>query len=278
LKRIELTDDYDIMISSSDPKSSHFFAQKIYEQNRSRIGRWIQYWGDPFALDINQSGGSAFRVKCAEKKLLRYADKVIYVSPFTLNKQRELYPMYADKMHYLPIPVRAKQISDNQKIDNSHLKIGYFGAYKKRDRDIIPLYEAVNQTNHHLEIVGPSDVILSSTEHVNVHEQVRMPVAYIEEREKETDVLVCICNRSGTQIPGKAYHYAMTNKYVLIILDGEYAEEIRDFLSKYDRYVFCDNNEESIISALNSIDKRPSLRSPCASFDPMNIAEEYIRL
>ena len=277
LRRIELDDYYDVMISSSDPKSSHYLANKILKQNKSKIGKWIQYWGDPFALDINQSSGSAFRVKFAEKKLLRNADKVVYVSPFTLDKQRELYPMYAEKMHFLPIPVRAKQLSDNQKIDNSRLKIGYFGAYKKRDRDIIPLYEAVNQTNHHLEIVGPSDVILASTEHVKVHEQVRMPVAYIEEREKETDVLVCICNRCGTQIPGKAYHYAMTNKYVLIVLDGEYAEKIKEHFSEYNRYLFCKNKVDSIVATLNNIDSSPSLHMPCSAFEPKAISEEFIK-
>ena len=276
IQKIDLNDNYDLMISSSDPKSSHYLAKKIYKQNKSKIGRWIQYWGDPFALDINQSAGSGTRIKLVEKSLIKSADKVVYVSPFTLEKQMQLYKEYSNKMIFLPIPVRYKEIAYNETTINSSLKLGYFGAYKKRDRDILPLYKAINNSNYTLEIIGPSDVLLESTEHVIVHEQVRVPVSEVEKKEQEMDVLVCICNRSGTQIPGKAYHYAMTNKIVLLILDGENASRIKEYFSNYNRYVFCDNNEKSILEALNNLGNDSSLKTPCLSFSPKSIAKDFI--
>ncbi len=280
LKKVELTESYDIMISSSDPKSSHCLAQKILGQNPGKIGKWIQYWGDPFALDINQTSGSQFQIRRAERELIKNADKVVYVSPFTLEQQRDMYQNYAAKMTFLPIPVRAKDTSvvSEAETDISHLKIGYFGAYKERDRDIKPLYNAVNKTSHFLQIIGPSDIVLDSTQQVKVNEQIRVPVSEIEEKEKTVDVLVCICNRSGTQIPGKAYHYAMTSKYVLIILDGEYSAEIKKYFSQYNRYVFCENNEQSIADALNNLPCESNYRSPCCAFNPMTIAERFIKI
>lgn len=276
IKKIDLKDDYDLMISSSDPKSSHYLAKKIYKQNKSKIGRWIQYWGDPFVLDINQSAGSKARIKMVEKSLIKLADKVVYVSPFTLEKQMQIYKKYSNKMTFLPIPVRKKEITYNETTINSSLKLGYFGAYKKRDRDILPLYKAINNSKHTLEIIGPSDVILESTKNVIVHEQVRVPVSEVEKKEQEVDVLICICNRSGTQIPGKAYHYAMTNKIILLVLDGENASRIKEYFSKYNRYVFSDNNEKSILDALNNISNDSSLKTPCLSFSPQSIAKDFI--
>ncbi|HCS76093.1 MAG TPA: hypothetical protein DIW17_19750, partial [Clostridiales bacterium] len=41
---------YDIIISSSDPKSSHYAVNRLIKQG-IRYGKWIQYWGDPMAAD-----------------------------------------------------------------------------------------------------------------------------------------------------------------------------------------------------------------------------------
>lgn len=277
LKDIKLNDNYDIMISSSDPKSSHYLAHKIYKKNKDKIGKWIQYWGDPFLLDINQSAGSKIRTKVVERSLIASADKVVYVSPLTLEKQKQLYPIYSEKMFFLPIPVRKKKVENNKEIDlKSQLRIGYFGAYKNRDRNIMPLYNAINNSEHFLEIIGPSDIVLNSTDHVFVHEQIRVPVSEIEKKEQEMDVLVCICNKSGTQIPGKAYHYAMTNKYILIILDGENADRIREYFEGYNRYIFCKNNEESILKTVNELKDDLTLRTPCRPFLPQSIAKDFV--
>ncbi len=278
IKRIVLSDDYDIMISSSDPKSSHYLAAMILEQNKEHIGRWIQYWGDPFALDINQLGGSLSRIKRIECNLISKADKVVYVSPFTLEKQKKLYDEYSNKMQFLPIPARKKYQNHTTEIeDKTRLKLGYFGAYMKRDRNILPLYNAISKTKHSLEIIGPSDIVLPSISNIYVHEQERIPVEEIEKKEQEVDILVCVCNRSGTQIPGKVYHYAMTNKYILIILDGENANAIKQYLAKYKRYMFCYNNEDSIISALEKLRDEACLKMPCLSFEPQTIAKEFIQ-
>ena len=70
--------DYDVIISSSDYKSSHFVAKKIKEAFPEK--RWIQIWGDPWSLDSTLTRVSHFRAKYAERKLFCRADKIVFVS------------------------------------------------------------------------------------------------------------------------------------------------------------------------------------------------------
>ena len=67
--------------------------------------------------------------------------------------------------------------------------------------------------------------------------------------------LVHLCNLKGGQIPGKIYHYSSTTKPILFILDGTKKEQgiIKDFFNKYNRYYFCNNDEEDIKNSLLDI-------------------------
>ena len=177
-------------------------------------------------------------------------------------------------MFFLPIPVKGKTECVKNKVNIERLKIGYYGAYYQKDRNMKPLYEAIRKTDHLLEIYGASDVKFDNLENISIRGKV--PLSVVEEREEEMDILVCICNRSGTQIPGKAYHYAMTNKYVLILLDGDYAEEIKKYFEKFDRYLICENRIESIIETLKEIPEDIKYKTPCEFFNTKKIAEEFI--
>ena len=94
--------------------------------------------------------------------------------------------------------------------------------------------------------------------------------------EAKTDVLVFLCNLKGGQIPGKIYQYSATNKTILFILDGTKQEIsiLKKYFGKFNRYVFCENNEDSIKRAVNdiingnidSIDNKP-----IEDFNPKNI-------
>ena len=275
-KRIELEEHYDYLISSSDPKSSHNLAKKVIKDNKKNIGLWIQYWGDPFAGDINKSSKlPSGIIKSLENNLLKKADKVVYVSPFTLESQKRNFSKCASKMVFLPIPVKKDDEEDIiQRTGINELKIGYYGAYYSKDRDIMPLVNAVNQTAHRLEICGSSDLTIRDSDNVQVYGKVSYDE--VKSRENERDVLVCICNKHGTQIPGKAYHYAVTNKYILLIIDGEYKEEIKEYFMSYNRYIICDNKEESIKKALLELGDAPDLCKPCETFSVEVIAQKLI--
>ena len=94
--------------------------------------------------------------------------------------------------------------------------------------------------------------------------------------EEETDILICICNKKGTQIPGKIYHYAATNKPILIILDGEKKEELKTYFEKFKRYNICQNTEESIMENINKIIKEKNKCEPLKELNAKNIAKAFL--
>ena len=71
---------YDYIISSSDPKSSHLFALKLLEKQKTGFkGKWIQIWGDPFLADITQTSKNKRIIKQEEKlrRSLRWLVRVL---------------------------------------------------------------------------------------------------------------------------------------------------------------------------------------------------------
>lgn len=239
---------YDVIISSSDPKSSHLIVERIYKKNRSCKARWIQYWGDPMLHDITRKRGWKDNlVKYHEKKLLEKADKVVYASPLTLKVQKETFPQYASKMDYANQVCAILSKNIELKVNNGKLTVGYFGAYKSDVRNILPLYNAAKVGSFNLYICGHSDLNLKSTTNIQVHGAVSYKEAI--NMEEKCDILVCICNSKGTQIPGKIYYCAGYNKPIIIVLDGEYKKELKEYFETFNRYILCENNEDSILKA-----------------------------
>ena len=272
-QKIKINERFDIIISSSDPKSSHLLAKNVIENNIGITKKWIQYWGDPFMDDINDNRKLfKFFVKREEEKLIKCCDKVIYVSPFTLKKQQKLFSKYKNKMFFLPIPYNQKIVYKSKK--NEQFTIGYFGNYYEKNRNIMPLYNFVsNKKDFKLRICGGTDIKLKNCKNIFVEE--RQSIKKIREYEETSDVLVCICNSSGTQIPGKVYHYSATNKPILVILDGEYVDELKKYFESFKRYVICYNNEESIENSINEI-KNSKGYEPCNKLSSKNIAKKFV--
>lgn len=264
---------YDIIISSSDPKSSHIAAHQLIKLG-IKYGKWIQYWGDPMTNDItNKSLHPKWYIARKEYSLLKNADDIVYVSPFTLELQKSLFPSIANKMYFIPIPYIKQKNFPEQK--NKKFTIGYYGAYKSKVRNIMPLYKSCIKLGDqiHLDIIGDSDLSLSETKNINIY-----PRGDISSYEEKVDLLVCMLNSSGTQIPGKIYHYAATNKPILIILDGDKKEEIRKYLDSFDRYIMCDNNVNSITTIITEIMSSNDEYEPCKNFEPETIAQRFINL
>lgn len=253
---------YDVVISISDPKTSHLAVKKLIKQGL-KYDRWIQYWGDPFTYDItSELFYPKFIKKRIELSLFSKADRLVFVSPFTLNMQQKSFRNKAKLMRCCVPPYIKPRIVKKCE-HNDKFEVGYFGSYMSVARNIKPLYNACSElSNIHLSIVGNGDVILDSKENISI-----LPRGEVELMEDNCDLLVCILNSSGTQIPGKIYHYAATNKPILIISDGEYGDDIMSFLSVYDRYYFCRNNVNDIIKAINNISNEEKEWEPCPYFE-----------
>jgi hypothetical protein len=271
----ELENYYDIILSISDPKTSHLLAIELINLKMVKYDKYIQIWGDPMYLDItNKSLVPKYFIMKEEKKLLSYADKIYYVSPLTLIEEQQLFPEFAKAMDVLIPPCVNKVIyKDVLKVK----KLGYFGDYNSNVRNILPLYNAIKNSNYELIICGNSDIELKSTSNIKI--KGRIPFDKIRELEEEVDMLVHLSNSSGTQIPGKIYQYICTNKPILFILDGQ-IERIKKFFEPLNRFVFTINTEDEIIKNLNLFNEnviRPD-NKPINKYDARYYREKIIEL
>lgn len=263
---------FDILLSFSDPKPAHIIGGYCKHQNPHIT--YIQQWGDPLASDATSKTVLPVRVrKWIENALLKPANKVCYVSPITLKTQKELFPNCANKMFFLPTPSLSY---DKKNHNQGKLTLGYFGSYHSIVRNIMPFYEAA-KLNRNVEflIIGDSDIELKSTDNIKVIQ--RMPPKELEMYMQQIDVIVCLMNSKGNQIPGKVYHDASSEKDILLIKDGEYGNDIQAFFEKYDHYTFADNTVESINNAIQQyISSGVPARKPVEDFQAFNVAKALI--
>jgi hypothetical protein len=278
LEKIDLNvSSFDFVISSSDSKVSHLIAERLIKSGRIKADWWIQYWGDPFYSDINKTSIlPKIFIRKEEERLLREADFILYTSPFTTEEQKRLYKNERGKMFFIPTPYVKERIY--KPVNNRKTTIGYYGSYYKSDRDILPLYKAAQRMESvEFQFIGSSDINLDGKSNISIIE--RVSYEEILEYEAKCDILVCLANIKGTsQIPGKMYHYAATNKPILLIYEkGE--EEIADFFKQYNRYYTCKNEEQDIMLELEKIIKNPDIEpSPIPEFECKLVAKEVLNI
>lgn len=270
---------FDVVISTSDPKTSHLFVERMRE-NGLKYNKWIQHWGDPLSGDISsvliypQS-----YIKIVEKNIIKNADKVVYVSPFTVEVQKRNYPDFIEKIHFVPLACdqpTTKQFSVTNTETKGILTAVYLGDYSSHIRDIMPLYNAVSKMkNIKLTIAGGTDLVLSNTDNITILPRVKQDK--VKELESKASVIISIGNLSGTQIPGKLYYAASSQKIILVTVDGDNKEDMIKYLDSFNRFVICNNTENSITEALEQIStNRVKSFSIPERLLPKNVAKDIL--
>ena len=268
-------EEFDYILSIATPASSHLIAHSLITRRHVKARHWIQIWEDPWYAGIDIKAGK--RIKREEKRLLKWAEKICYVSPVTLEYQKKLFPECAEKMYWQPLPYYYKQsVSTRQRQANLY---GYFGEYVPISRNLRPFYEAAHKESIEVNICGNPVGLLESTEKIHIYP--RLSLDNLKPLEDETTVLVFLCNRAGGQIPGKIYQYSASDKAILFILDGTEEEKaaIKGYFEQFNRYVFCDNNVNDIRRAIDLIEKNRmgSVRNaPVKAFDPQVIVNHIL--
>ncbi len=242
---------YDFVISISTPPASHLLAHNLLKTKRIKAKHWIQIWEDPWYSDAYGFNGKG-AIRKEEARLLSFAERVCYVSPLTLKNQQRIYPEAAHKMYWQPLPYYYKGDLERECVFEKNT-YGYFGDYVPEARNLEPFYRAAKDMGVEVNICGNPSNLFESTEHIHIHP--RLPLDKLRPIEDSTNVLIFLCNRKGGQIPGKIYQYSATNKAILFILDGtdEEKEVLRAYFEPFNRYVFCENNEQSIAQTLSRI-------------------------
>lgn len=263
---------FDILLTFSDPIPAHMIGKYVKKKN-PKI-RYIQQWGDPLANDtISKIAQPVWLRRIVEKSLLKPADRVCYVSPFTYEEQKKTFPDQSAKMFFLPTPSLGEDESGTRK---GRLCIGYFGSYNSVARNIMPLYQAaIQNVDVNFLIVGDSDIILESTKNISIIQ--RVSHEKLKNYMQKVSVIVCLMNKKGNQIPGKVYHDAASTKDILFIKDGEYGDRIQSFFEKYNHYTFVDNKKDEINKAIKKyIECGVPYRKPVDEFRAINIAKKII--
>ncbi len=272
-------EQFDYVLSLSTPVTSHLLTHNLLKAGHIKANHWIQIWEDPWYSDTYGFNGKE-KIRREEERLLSFADKVCYVSPLTLENQQRLFPKYAHKMFWQPLPFYYKAERTGKRSSESN-QYGYFGNYIPASRDLKPFYEAANVAGIPVAICGYPSNLFTTTETVKVYP--RLPLGELKPLEDATNVLVFLCNRQGGQIPGKIYQYAATDKTILFILDGtEHEQEVlKEFFGQYDRFVFCQNTPEDILRAIRAIesgDLGDVKNEPLDAFNPLKTINRILEL
>lgn len=262
---------YDLVISTSDPKTSHVFTKRLLKH--VRYGQWIQHWGDPLLGDITRNlWWPDWWIKLYERSIIRKANKIVYVTPFTAEAQKLAYPKYAEKISFVPLPADmhlTKTVREEGK-----LKVAYLGDYNPKFRNLHPLYDACKNLDFvQLTIAGHGPKYESRS---NITILPRIPQNQALKIEGEADVIFCVCNMRGTQIPGKILYKTSSDKHILVAVEKEYHDEMVEYFKSFNRFIVCDNTIESIAAALESLRNKAHEYGTPECLLPINVAKEII--
>lgn len=260
---------YDLVLSASDPKTSHVFTAKLLKH--IRYGQWIQHWGDPLLGDITRNfWWPQWCIKLYEGHILSKADKIIYVTPFTAEAQRTAYPRYADKISFVPLPADMHPTKTEQL--SNILRVAYLGDYNPAFRNLRPLYDACKNLDFVQLTIAGHGPNYGSTPNITILP--RIPQDQALKIEEDADVIFCVCNKSGTQIPGKILYKTSSDKHILVAVEKENHDEMIKYFESFNRFIVCDNTLESIAEALRSIRLRPHDYTTPECLLPINVAKQ----
>lgn len=263
---------YDIVISTSDPKSSHLFVARLLR--KIRYGRWIQHWGDPLLGDITRNfWWPKWLIRLYEWNLLRKADKIVYVTPFTCSAQKREHPKMANRMVFIPLP--ADMCFTKTDPSSGVLRVAYLGDFNPSFRNLQPLYDACKEMDGISLTIAGHGPEYPSLPNIKVLPRIAQDQAL--KIESEADVLFCVCNKRGTQIPGKILYKTSSDKHIVVAVEHESYDQMFQYLESYKRFFICDNTPESIVNALESVRLRPHEYSTPDRLLPVNVAMEIIR-
>ena len=279
---VEIGDSYDLIISSSDLKSSHFVALKLKKQNPQIP--WIQIWGDPWKDDVNLSWLHKRKAGKQEYELLKQADKIIYVSSLTKEKMSRNYPEISDKLFY--IPRGYYKAIHKSRMDNNLFRIVYTGVLSP-GRNVLNFLSALEEYNKEkekkicLDFYGnyPSDMEEKIKKYVSCSVHSNIDYEEILSLYRESDALLFISNKQGsTQIPGKLFDYMGTELPIICLVD-DINSGIVQILSSYPRCLIIQNTPNDIRRGLTNINFYLGKRYEVEPiFSPKAVASEVLKM
>lgn len=263
-----VTKEYDVVLSFVPPAVSGLMAKDLKNIANLKSARFIQFWTDPLSLgrcdSIDEIPKSRFLHYWLEKRILKYCNKAVFAYPLLAETEKKLHPYYANKITWSDISY-VEHPFDKGKPNNNQVRIGCFGAYQRRVRNIKPFLDVLKYfPDVSFVIRGDSDFTIEKSSYHNLDiEYGRRSANEIEQMEAECDILISISGLSGVTHPsGKTFYYANYDKPIIHIGDGKNNIFFKKYIEGFEeRWIVCDNNMESIREAINkAIDVLPTFK------------------
>ena len=215
--------------------------------------KYAQLWSDPIASAGVNYLNIPFQRKILlllENHLHKNAHKIFYftdtlfLSQFHLFKNKKFEPidLFFDYKN-TSLSYRSSQFHNNI----NHINCIYFGNYQSKIRNIFYLYQYFKSNNiNKLTIIGEGD-----NKYIKTSRMVRV----INKRFSKDEIhsilinhnfIVAILNKNTIQIPGKIFFDSNLPIPYLILLDGPFTENIQNYLTKFNRFYFVNNDFNSI--------------------------------
>ena len=199
-----------------------------------------------------------------EHRILKLADRAVFFCPLLCHAECALYPELASRITWSSMSYVRHSCDIDEPPRNDPPRIGFFGAYQRRVRNIEPLLEAITSLpDLRFVIRGDSDVTIDPARYPNLDVRPgRLPVSEVEALERSCDILLCLEAWKGLVISGKIFYYASYNKPIVCIADGANRAGVLDYLQTFEgRYITCENTPDAIRAAiLRAVESLPSFR------------------
>lgn len=236
---------YDLIISSSDTKTSHFVAGKIAKKYKLP---WFTYWGDPWEDDMGTRGIKKVLARYFEKKIIAACDRAFYVSEPTMKVIQSRYPQYKNiaflRRAYLC------EITETYKSESNKIVISYCGSiYYGRNPDkflysLIDYNMSQSPEKIHLEFYGiyPQEMI-ERFKNPYIHFYGQVDYEKVNDVTRHSNALLMFANpQECHQIPGKLFDYFGTNKCIIVVA-GEKENAVENFIRSTKRcHIVRSNN------------------------------------
>ena len=261
-----------VIVSHTPSYEAIFICRELLRRNRAL--KYIQYWSDPIALSGIMPEQFGFKRKpfyLLEKYAFGLADEIVFGTETLLKMNAALYQKFKFKMRFVDI---AYLHGENSAISRKNNMFIYAGNYYGAIRNIKPLYEAFAESGNEffLDIYGGGDTELEERDNIKING--RVSPEKLAETEKTYRNTIVLLNHSCLQIPGKTFYRTNTDQIILVIADGAHKDELKKYLSKYNRFVICDNEKEDIKNALRRIANTEAYACPKEIIE--TLSPEYV--
>lgn len=275
---IEINDDT-IIISHTPSIEAAYLSKALTRKNKNI--RYIQYWSDPISLSGILPENYSFKrfpFSLIEKHCYSFSTEIVFGTKTLYTMLSTFHHKYSHKMRWVDFSYSPKQ-APQAPATKSNKHFIYAGNYYHTIRDILPLYEAFNELSddYHLDIYGSGDLILNNSINVTIHE--RVSPKELETIESKYKASISLLNHSCLQLPGKTFYQMDTDQNILVIADGEYSQEIIEYLESFKRFFISKNKKNSIKEAIKTIGNISNYKCPDHikhSFSPKSISDTII--